>query len=384
MHFYKTLPTKSKHYALDGKFYNQDREPLEMRGLSRSFYWSKKFNSFIEGSIDISDIFVFYRIYEIRDLPTLFSCKEFSSYQESKDKIKAISKSYRFPGMKTSGYDIEDLVPMRFLKKVACDETRVLKCAHSFIEKKPWYEDVVSFFSSFKDMNVLREMKYSINTAIGPQNVDLKWQANFRLKSSPGYFNLFNMRKEDRNIIIPQDDESFIYYADFKQFEPRTFFMLHPNINLDFSNLEIYTELAKRLGLTREEAKIQLIAYSYGQENKKLDKAFSRNDLLDSVKDGLYTWGKYPVVVRDSDSSIIHTIVQTISQYFYIEKLQKVMNLLRDKESKFIYPHHDSIIISLKKKEIDLIPKIKEALEDDIYKVQECIGTNLLDLKEIK
>jgi hypothetical protein len=49
-----------------------------------------------------------------------------------------------------------------------------------------------------------------------------------------------------------------------------------------------------------------------------------------------------------------------------------------------VYPLHDSVVISLSKREIDLIPQIKNVLEGSVHKVKQYIGKDFLELNEIK
>ena len=385
MSFIKTIQNgETKCFAVDDKFYIGSKVEDRLDD-GFHFFWNKTVNPNLKNSVDLRDVFNFYRVSEINELASVFSSQNITKYCDLKKRIHSILYSYGNVGVDIKDYPFYDLVPTRILKDLCLNECKILKDGFNFLEKKSWFKDVLDFFVRFESINALRDMDYQIRTEEGWQKVRLMWQANFRFKSLPGYLNLFNMRKKDRNKVLPHSDDHIIYYADFRQFEVRTFIMLHPHLEFDFENRELYKDLAARLNLDLSTAKQQIIAYGYGQENEALDKVLDRNALLKNVRDDFYSWNGYPVVFRpkETDKIKIHTLVQTVAQYIYIKKLYKILNLIAETNSKFIYPLHDSVIISLHKDELELIPKICDILEDDVYKVEQCLGPNLGELEVI-
>lgn len=390
MKFYKTICEKEqlKCFSVDGEFFNSSSVDLFQSKLQDdvSVYWNKKSNAIVKDSIDFMDIFNFYRAGDsLLNLPSIYSSKSINRYMEFKEKILSIFRSYKQINIDFSNYEIYDLIPTRIMKEFLVAETLVLKDANEFLQSKEWYDVVLKFFKDRSKTNVLKDLHFPILTTWGRQDINLVWQANFRFKSMKGSFNLFNMPKTSRDVVIPQSENDIIYCADFRQFEIRTFCKLHPELEVDFENRELYAEFAKLTGLETDVAKEQIIAYIYGQINPKLDIIADRKLILDFVKDDFYSWQGYPVILReqDNDKIRIHTIVQTISQYIYLEKLEKILELLKDKRSKFIFPLHDSIIVSLNKDEMDLIPQMVSILEDETYKVKQYMGDNLRDLEVI-
>jgi hypothetical protein len=362
-------------------FYKKSVEPKTI-----SAFWNRKSNFIFNNSFDISDILNFYRIYSIENVAALFADKNISLYVDAKNRVKNTIASYRDIVPDIHNYSLLDIVPEQLLSEYLTLETEVLKNTYSFLRKdNENIEFITNFFNKFHYFDCLKKLKYNVNTTEGFKKVDLTFQANFRLKSSPGYFNLFNMQKSDRSKVVPYDKDSIIYCADFRQFEIRTFCMIHPELDVDFSNREIYKDLADKLGMNHEDAKVQIIAYGYGQQNNKLDKVLNRGAILSNASSNFFSWEQYPVILKelDPESVRIHTIVQTISQYIYFEKLYKILALLDGKKSKFIFPLHDSVILSLHKDEIYLRKQIKDILEDEVYKVKEYIGNDFLNLKEI-
>lgn len=383
MSYYKTI-LQGEHLrcmALDDCFSFSEIIPRD-----DSYFWGRKDNKVFKNSVDLSDIFNFYRVYDIENVASLFSDKNISLYVDSKTRIKNTLKSYNNIIKNKNNFSIEELVPENLLKEYCHLHIELLKSSHKFLkDTSNNYDDIIKFFKGFTAANCIKKLNYNIKTTSGIQHIDLLYQANFRMKSRQGCFNFFNMQKKDRSCIIPQDSNSYIFCADFRQFEIRTLCLLNSTIDIDFSNKEIYSDLANKLGMNKDDAKVQIIAYGYGQKNDKLDKVLNRKAILDKINNNFFSWRGYPVIVgnKDAESVKIHTVVQTISQYIYIEKLSRILSLLDNKKSKFLFPLHDSIVVSINKEEQGLKQSIVDIMEDDVYKVRQYEGTNFFNLKEI-
>lgn len=372
MQFYKTLENKV-HFS---EKTNQD---------DILFCWDKRKNVSLENSIDLKDIFNFYRVSQILELAEVFNSKHFNSYTNIKKKIHSTLRSFHSVGIDVSKFKLSETVPQSLLKEFIFQEMNILEDSVKYLQTKSWYYEVINFFLKDKRTDVIKKLNFPLKTKRGLEHVNLRWQANFRFRSEPGFLNLFNMQEHERDIIIPQRDDHILYYADFRQFEIRTYCLIHPELEVDFEDRELYTDFAKRLNLDFADAKRQIIAYTYGQHNPKLDEVFDRKKILENVQGDYFNWKGLPIIFRpqDSDKIKIHTIVQTISQYFYLEKLTKLLDYLSETNSIFMYPLHDSVIISMPKGDQTQAEYILSILEDDVYKVKQCMGEDFTNLKEI-
>lgn len=351
------------------------------------FVWDRK--DYGDFYCDIKDVLNFYRIFDLSAVDKLGIDNR--EYKELKTRMNSILHSYDVANIKRLAYSVPSNDD-RFntasfaTKKISADFIHSANdCLGRVVDKlskKEWFLKVSSYFSEHgQQMNILKKMRYDIRTSSGMKHVDLEYAANFRFKARQGFFNLLHMQKKDRGQIIPSDDNSIIYVADFRQFEFRTYLDLHPSLNVDFGNVNLYEELG--LG----SSKVQVIAYLYGQSNKALDKKLRKNDVLDQVKNDYFEWSGQPVILNDFDEKHkrIHTIVQTISQYYYLDKLDRVMSLIGPEEGvSLVYPFHDSVILSVNKGRIDILHEVKKILEGDVHKVKEYMGKNYGEMKELK
>jgi hypothetical protein len=240
-----------------------------------------------------------------------------------------------------------------------------------------FYEDNLEIF------NCSRFMSYEIFTTHGCERIDLDFSENFRFKSVNGSFGLHSLPKQKRIDIVTHNKDSFLYVVDFRQFEFRTFLYL-TGADVDYDELDLYEFYAKKLNLEKNNFKINLISHLYSDSSSYLNRELSKELILDSISDGFFVANKTPIYVGGSENKkSIHTIVQTYSYFDYLRKLSKILRLLDNKKSKFIFPLHDCMIFSIEGDEIDIIEQIDTILEDDIYKIKKYIGKNFLEIEEI-
>jgi hypothetical protein len=252
-----------------------------------------------------------------------------------------------------------------------------------FVENES-FEKIQDFFQN-EFPAVLNQMNYEIKTRDGREQISLTFAENFRFKTLPDTFNIFTLPKINRDIIVPQDDDSVIFAADFRQFEFRTFLSLQGlNDFLDCGN--IYERLGEELRITKD-PKVSILAYMYDdRDDRVMEPFFKKRQLLSRIDENNIFWSKEGPVYLNPDhepKKKLHTIVQTISQYVYLRKLDKVLNILHNKGSSFIFPLHDCIILSLKKDEPEVLEEVMEILEDKTYKIKCYMGPNFKDASEI-
>lgn len=336
------------------------------------------------GKINIQDLLLFFKIKQQKDFESICP-QNYSKLSEVQMVAENTFSSFRGLPVRLSDYEASSLVPNFLWSRLEASERLLREEAlesFEFVVGRPNFERINSFFQEFPS-EVINKLDFKINTLGGPVDIKLIFAENFRFKDAPDSFNIFNLQKDLRNVIIPQDADSKIFVADFRQFEFRTFLNIQ-GVDGYFEHEKIYDEIGKDLKI-KQNPKESIISYLYGSKNSSLESFFRKEELIDRVKDSVFWFEDLPVFVKEDYEigKTIHTINQTISQYVYLNKLKKVLNLLEDKRSKFIFPHHDSVIISLSRDEDFLIDEILEVLEDDVYKVKCYVGDNYRDLIEI-
>jgi hypothetical protein len=104
-----------------------------------------------------------------------------------------------------------------------------------------------------------------------------------RLKVSPGYFNVLNLKKQERKFIIPKND--FFLELDFNGADPRVFLAL---TNQEQPKEDIYSFFGKILGSPdRNSTKKELLSNLYGTvTNHKICEFYNRKEIIDKFYDG--------------------------------------------------------------------------------------------------
>jgi hypothetical protein len=335
------------------------------------------------------ELLLLFKIKKISDLEFL---KSYAHYQELQKKVNNILNSFSNFPINLEPYDAWTLVPTQIVEAYNSSLEALYGEAVDWFSKlvaNKDFDKVEEFFDKVFPKDVLSKLEsYQINVENNPAEVSLKYAENFRFKSDHGFFNLFNLPKVDRHKVLPKSEDEFIFMADFRQFEFRSFLDLQ-GITDFFKESDLYEQLGKSLNMNKKDLKVAIISYLYGSKfNDKLEGFFQKNRLINSTKENSIYWFKdMPVFIGENvePGKKIHTIVQTISQYNYIVKLKKVFELLEGKKTSFMFPLHDAMIFSMHNDEIELIEEIVSMLEDDVYRVKCYVGPNLLEaeVKEV-
>lgn len=370
--------------ALDDKFDICSSEQLAAK-LSKdktNYFWNRKKQPSIKNCVDLSEILNWHKIDEFEKIPQLYNSSCLERFVIEQSRIKAILSSCNLLGIYLGQCPMSSLIPKHIAREFVLRRNELLKELFEWISRQDFYDNDLIF--SFKNIktDVINQLNFDLNIKDGKFKTSFLYAENFRFKADKNSLNLFTLQKDQRDILIPQDENSFIYCCDFKQFEFRTYFLLNPHLNCNFDTSNIYDNYTGLVGLPLDQTKIECIAYLYGKKNNKLDKILGRQHILSKIHNQRFISHGQHVIVRNEheEGKKIHTIIQSISQFVILEKLDKILNLLKGKKSSFLYPHHDNFVFSINNEEQNLIPKIKTVLEDEVYKVKEYKGQNFRDL----
>lgn len=352
----------------------------------RVYFWDRKENLGQRG-ISLSELLLFFKVKQFNDLRDISASYE--EFEHWNSRVKTILRSFvDFP----ANFPDDDpwrCVPRRIAEAYNESREEVLldsmRWARSLLSNEDWWDDILDFFDDRFCGHVLEKMDYALKTPSGDQGVSLIFAENFRFKIDQGSFNIFNMTKVERDAVIPQDEQSLIFAADFRQFEFRTFLKLQ-GMDKYFDDDNLYQTIGKDLGMNVEDVKVGVISSLYGSKrDEKLERFFRRDELLSKIDGNIFWSDEGPVYVPEhhEKGKKVHTIVQTVSQYVYLRKLDKVLRMLHNKKSRFIFPLHDSVIISLRRDEPEVLDDVLDILEDKTYKIKCYMGSNFRDALEI-
>lgn len=387
MHAYSTAKTtNSLYYCLNDKFSKGAPEDLRkaVYEASESIYWDRTAETSVSRSVDLRDLLNWFKIETTEALEPFCEKQSFAEYCLLRDQIKKMLKTYAICGIQVNKQIPFDYINKGVIKEYLICKNDILKQTYDNLSKR---YDVKVFYDYFRyqlNLDAINALNKKVWTTEGEKEVKLLYAQNFRFKPAPGSYNLFNCSAADRASLIAQNENSFIFCADFKQFEFRSFLQTS-GFNIDFSDQQIYSTFGKICGLKEETCKQEIIAYLYGQKNDKIQKHIDKDLILSKVEGSIYWHNEKPVLVLEEHEQHkkVHTIVQTISQYYIINKISKVLDLLKNKESQMLYPHHDNLVFSIDKSETALIEQIYNILSDNVYYVKCYVGKDFYNLKEI-
>lgn len=387
MHVYSTAKSSNHlYYCVDEKFAKGTQEDLRktVYDASESIYWDRTTETAISRSVDLRDLLNWFKIETTEALEPFCQKQSFEEYLVLRDQIKKILKTYAPCGIEVNKQVPFDYIPKGITKEYLLCKNAILKETYSSLAEK---YDIKAFYDYFRyqlNLDAISLLNKAVLTVDGEKEVKLLYAQNFRFKPARGSYNLFTCSAKERASLIAQNENSFIFCADFKQFEFRSF-LLTSGFDIDFSDQQIYSTFGKICGLKEETAKQDIIAYLYGQRNDKIQKHIDKDSILSKVEGGIYWHNEKPVLVVEDheEHKKVHTIVQTISQYYIINKINKVLDLLKNKESQMLYPHHDNLVFSIDKSETALIEQIYNILSDSVYYVKCYVGKDFYNLKEI-
>lgn len=324
---------------------------------------------------DLRNIFNTFELKSMFDFSNYFNLEE--EYKEVESKISKIIRSFKAFG---HPFKVSEVVPKLIMEDYVSIRDQILIEACEKVEEECPKELVDFYTSSF--FNLPKKLNKTIITSNGEEELNFVFSKNFRFKSKDG-LNIFNMPKKERFQIIPQGDDHLLYSCDIRQFEFRTFLDVHPSLEIPNSD-NLYEYFAKKLQMTEETCKISIISYLYGSTNKHLDDFFNRSEIL--TDEDYLKYQDFYVYLDHSqqENKVFHTIIQSISQFRLLRKIENLLNLLKDFDSLFLFPLHDELVFSLNKTEAKtLIPKIREIIVDETYKIHEYLGLNYYEMRKI-
>lgn len=339
-----------------------------------------------DDALSLSEFLLFFKIKNFEDLKTI--CPSFERFSKERDRVRIILQS--FLNWPIRHFDDDPMYPVPIHTKRAYTELyeEVLLEALEYTKDRVSVDDfdrIENFFRFKFRGDALDRLKYDILTSEGQREIRLAFAENFRFKSEKDCYNLFSLPKDDRHVIIPHSESSSIFVADYRQFEFRTFLKLQGKSEF-LSDSSIYESLGNHLGIEAKDVKVGMISSLYGtSKNSKIEEFLDKDSLYSRIHSNVFWDNEYPVFIPDDSekNKSIHTIVQTISQYKYIERLSKILDLLNGKKSKFVFPLHDSVIVSLDDEEIDLASDMVKIMECETYKTKCYIGSNFRDIEEV-
>ena len=205
-----------------------------------------------------------------------------------------------------------------------------------------------------------------------------------RLGVHEGSFPILNLKKENRGIVIPNND--FFLELDFNGAELRTLLSLSGTPQPDGDIHEWNVENIFNGELERDEAKKKLFAWLYNPSSDAIrSEHYDRKKVLDKHYADGHVQTPFGRKIESDDFHSLNYLLQSASSDNCITQVNKIHRFLRQKKTNIAFIIHDSVILDLSHEDRYLVPQIVELFEDTRlgkFKSNMKIGKNLGDMRE--
>ena len=192
------------------------------------------------------------------------------------------------------------------------------------------------------------------------------------------------MSKESRRIIEPQND--LFVELDFNSAELRTALSL---LKVKQPAIDIHDWILKNVfanKISREKSKEKTFAWFYNLKasNKKLEKIFDKNKILEYYYDGEFVKTFYDRKIPVEERKALNYIIQSTTSDLVLTQAMKVNQLIEKSFIAFII--HDSIIIDFHRAEQDQLNEIIEVFSNtDLgkFKTNVALGKNFGEMRKV-
>ena len=205
-----------------------------------------------------------------------------------------------------------------------------------------------------------------------------------RLSTHKGSFPLLNLKKEYREIVLPNND--FFIELDYNAAEARVVLSL---LGIEQPDIDIHEYHATRLyKCSRSDAKKRFFAWLYNpnSEDKISSGQYDRNLLLSRYRNGNSIETLFKRKIKCDDFHAFNYLIQSTCADMVLDRMVAIHEMLRDRKSHVAFTLHDSIILDFSSDDKDLIKLIVEEYRNTElgkFKTTVSAGKDLYNLKLI-
>lgn len=320
-----------------------------------------------------------------------------------KNKLSAFHKSFKKAKIELDETCFFDLVPEQFLLELCETKTKIIDHVIQTFEKPKNYdllletEKVIEQISVQKlniDLSLLlqemhknraRTLLQRLNKTLFYVRYNLFGSKTGRLTTRTGTFPILNLDKNYKSIIKPVND--LFIELDFNAAEVRVLLGLSGEQQ---PKEDIHEWNAKRLNISREEAKKDIFSWLYGStkvDSSKFESLFNLNKIMQSKYDGEYIESLYGRKIKSDSFHSLNYLVQSSTAELVLDQITKINKILKNKKSFISFIVHDSVVIDLSKEDKSLVQDLvdtftKTKLGD--FPVNISMGKDYGNLRKIK
>lgn len=322
-------------------------------------------------------------------------------WEQHKKKLKAYHNSFVEAKVDLEQNCFFDLVPDQFLLELCETKVKIIDSVFHTTEKPANYElllgaeKIIHEISQQElnvDLDVLKNNLHDTRARTLMRRIKGKNKIVYnlfgsktgRLSIMPGTFPILNLDKEYKSILKPKND--LFIELDFNAAEVRTLLSLSGQ---EQPSGDIHEWNAKRLGITREEAKTEIFAWLYGSkrvDGTKYEKLFKLDKVMGQYYDGFKIKNYFNRLINSDQFHSLNYLVQSTTSDLVLERLNKLNNLILKRKSFISFLVHDSVVIDLSKEDKELVNLMVETFSDTKlgrFPVNISAGKNYGELRKI-
>lgn len=303
-------------------------------------------------------------------------------WKEAKKRLKAYQNSFLESKISLEDNCFFDLVPKQFLKELCEVKAKIVE--HVFDEyEKPKNYDLLDQFQvilsdisnrelnldlDFLKKDLMDVRKKAVLRRIGKSkniHYNLFGTKTGRLTTQPKTFPILNIDKECRSVIKPTND--LLVELDYNAAEARTLFALSGK---PFPEGDLHKENAKKLGVSREEAKTQFFAWLYGSKQvdaSKFEKMFDLQVFMKKYFNNNEVINPFGRKIKSDNFHSLNYLIQSTCNDIMIEQIVKVSKLLKNKKTFIAFVVHDSFVLDVSRDELEDVKEVAKVFSNNRF-----------------
>ena len=321
--------------------------------------------------------------------------------EKAQRKFRAFLKTFEIGRINLREHCFFDMVPETFLMEFCEIKNQITEHVFENYEKPENYDTLVSFEKllykiKYQDLNInINECKQLFTTTLGRRKANellkgskyidynLYGTVTGRLSTRKKSFPILTMRKDFRALIKPKNT-AFVS-LDYNGAEVRTFLDLagveQPKCDVHQWNIEnVFNN-----SIDRESAKTNFFSWLYNPESDAISSdLYKREKVLDKWYDGWYIKTPFKRKIKVPAKKALNYLIQSTTSDRVMTRATEIDNLLKERKSFISHIVHDELVLDFHESDRDLLPDIKKVFETDQYLSNIKIGSNYLDLKDLK
>ena len=364
--------------------------------IDERFDMTWKHNAILKDkNIDFAQIYV-----EGKELTEVCPDHLKEEWEHMQSKMLSFYTSFQLGKVNLDDVCFYDLLPQKFLMKYCEAKNQICKWIFENHNKPPHYDLMKNILQLVADVES-RELNLDWNnidvTSIKSRVLLKKkkfisnkvqydpWKTKTgRLATIPNSFPILTLNKKSRSIIKPQND--LFMELDFNSAELRTALSL---LKMEQPTIDVHDWILENVfnnKISREKSKEKTFAWLYnaGASNKKLEKIFDKNKILEYYYDGQFINTFYNRKIAVEEKKALNYIIQSTTSDLVLTQAMKIKNLIKKSFIAFII--HDSIVLDIDRSEKHQLNEIIDVFSNtDLgkFKTNISIGRNFGDMRKV-